>query len=104
MIFSALQPISFFGAQPTDRFGNETRYNPKLRGWPGFNENVSIARTITFKEEKRLDFRWETFNLLNRTSFSSLGGGATLQNSNWGLWRNQGNTQRRMQVSLKLYW
>jgi hypothetical protein len=101
---SFFQPVSFFGAQPTTGFGNETRYNPKLRSWPGFNENFSLARTITIKEEKRLDFRWETFNLLNRTQFGSLGGGATLQNPNFGLWRAQANSQRRMQVSLKLYW
>jgi hypothetical protein len=99
-----LQPVAFFGTQPTDRLGTNTRYNPKLRNWPGFGENVSLARSIKFSESKRLDFRWEAFNLLNRTTFSSLSGGATLQNANFGLWRNQGNSARRMQVALKLYW
>lgn len=99
-----LQPASFFGTQPTTQFGNETRYNPKLRSWPGYNENISLARSITLKEDKRLDFRWEAFNLLNRTAFGSLSGGGTLQNANFGLWRTQSNTQRRMQVSLKFYW
>jgi len=101
---SFLQPVSFFGTQPTTGFGNETRFNPKLRSWPGFNENFSLARSITLREQTRLDFRWEAFNLLNRTQFGALGGGATLQNNNWGLWRTQANSQRRMQVSLKLYW
>jgi hypothetical protein len=101
---SFLQPVSYFGTQPTTQFGNATRYNPKLRSWPGLNENVSLAKTIAFTEETRLDFRWETFNLLNRTAFGSLSGGASLQNNNWGLWRAQSNTQRRIQVSLKLYW
>jgi hypothetical protein len=101
---SFLQPVSFFGPQPTNQLGNATRYNPKLRNWPTFNENISVARNITIKEQARLDLRWESFNLLNRTAFGSLSGGATLQNSNWGLWRAQSNTQRRMQVSLKLYW
>jgi hypothetical protein len=100
-----IQPASFFGAQPTTALGNETRYNPKLRSWPGFNENLSLARSINLHgEHKRLDFRWETFNLLNRTQFGALSGGTTLQNPNFGLWRVQSNTQRRMQVSLKLYW
>src|SRR5262249_21978461 len=54
---SFFQPASFFGAQPTTGFGNETRFNPKLRSWPSFNENFSLARSITIKEEKRLDFR-----------------------------------------------
>jgi hypothetical protein len=102
---SFLQPVSFFGPQPSTGFGNETRFNPKLRYFPSFNENISLARSINLKgEQKRLDFRWETFNLLNRTQFGPLGGGTTLQNNNWGLWRVQANTQRRMQVSLKLYW
>jgi hypothetical protein len=101
---SFFQPVSFFGAQPTTQFGNETRYNPKLRGWPNFNENFSLARSIAFKEDKRLDFRWEMFNLLNRTQFGALSGGATLQNNNFGLWRAQANSQRRMQLSQKFYW
>ncbi len=101
---SFFQPASFFGAQPTTQFGNESRFNPKMRNWPNYNENFSLAKSITLKEDKRLDFRWETFNLLNRTLFGPLGGGATLQNNNFGLWRNQANSQRRMQLSLKFYW
>ena len=99
-----LQPASFFGTQPTDVLGTMTRYNPKLRNWPGFGESVSMARSITLKEQKHLDFRWEAFNLLNRTQFGALSGGGTLQNANFGLWRTQANSGRRMQVSLKLYW
>ena len=98
-----LQPVSFFGVQPTDRLGSLTRYNPKLRNWPGRGESVSLARSIKFTESKRLDFRWEAFNLLNRTSFGALSGGATLQNANFGLWRTSGSG-RRMQVAMKLYW
>jgi hypothetical protein len=84
--------------------GTITRYNPKLRNTPGFSESFSFARSITFKEAKRLDFRWEIFNLLNRTQFGALSGGGTLQNANFGLWRTQSNSARRMQVSMKLYW
>ena len=99
-----LQPVSFFGTQPTNLLGTNTRYNPKLRNWPGFNESYSLAKTIRFTEAKHLDFRWEAFNLFNRTQFGSLSGGSTLQNANFGLWRTQANSARRMQVSLKLYW
>jgi hypothetical protein len=101
---SYLQPVSFFGTQPTDRFGNVTRLNPKLRGWPGFNENVSLAKTFKIREPMRLDFRCEAFNLLNRTAFGGLGSATSLQNANYGLWRSQSNSPRRMQVALKLYW
>jgi hypothetical protein len=100
-----IQPASFFGPQPATAFGNETRFNPKLRYWPGFNENLSLARTINLHgEQKRLDIRWETFNLLNRTVFGPLSNATTMQNPNFGLWRAQANTQRRMQISLKFYW
>jgi Carboxypeptidase regulatory-like domain len=102
---SFLQPVSFFGTQPTTQFGNETRYNPKQRYLPSYNEDISLARSINLKgEQKRLDFRCDAFNPLNRTIFGPLSGATTLQNNNWGLWRTQSNTQRRMQVSLKLYW
>jgi hypothetical protein len=102
---SFLQPASFFGTQPTTGFGNETRYNPKLRYLPGYNENLSLSRSINLHgEQKRLDFRLETFNLLNRTQFGPLSNATTIQNPNFGLWRAQTNTQRRMQASLKLYW
>src|SRR5262249_36295683 len=100
-----LQPASFFGPQPTTALGNETRYNPKLRYGPGYNENFSLARTINLHgDHQRLDFRWETFNLFNRTQFGPLSNATIIQNPNFGLWRNQTNTQRRMQLSLKFYW
>lgn len=99
-----LQPASFFGTQPTDRFGNVTRYNPKLRGWPGLSENVSLAKTFSIREPMRLDFRVEAFNLLNRTAFGGLNSATSLQNANYGLWRSQSGAPRRMQVALKLYW
>ena len=99
-----LQPVSFFGTQPTDRLGTITRYNPKLRNPPGYGESISIAKSVNFNERQHLDFRWEIFNLLNRTQFGALSGGGTIQNANFGLWRTQANSARRMQVSLKLYW
>jgi hypothetical protein len=99
-----LQPASFFGTQPTDALGTMTRYNPKLRNWPGRGESVSLARSVKIGERVRVDIRGESFNLLNRTTFSALSGGGTLQNANFGLWRNQGNSARRMQLAMKLYW
>ena len=49
---SFFQPVSFFGTQPTTQFGNETRYNPKLRYLPNFNENLSLARSFTLKASR----------------------------------------------------
>ena len=98
------QPASFFGTQPTTSLGTLTRYNPKLRYFPGFNESASLNRTIKLGESKHLDIRFESFNYLNRTQFGPLSGGTSLQNANFGLWRSQSNAARRMQASMKFYW
>jgi hypothetical protein len=93
---------NFPAVQPVDRFGNITRFNPKLRQFPTFNENLSVAKTFALTERVRLDFRWEMFNMFNRTVF---GVGNTNLNSNvFGVVANQVNDARQMQVALKLYW
>jgi hypothetical protein len=93
---------SNFPVQPVDRFGNATRLNPKVREFPTFNENLSIAKTFSVTERVRVDFRWELFNMFNRTVF---GIGNTNLNSNvFGVVNNQANDPRQMQAALKLYW
>ncbi|MBM3734675.1 MAG: TonB-dependent receptor [Acidobacteria bacterium] len=96
-----LNPAAF-PAQPI-AFGNVTRFNPKVRAFPNFNENISIAKSFPlFSETRRLDFRWEAFNLFNRTVFGT--GGNNLNATTFGIVTNQANTQRQMQVALKFYW
>jgi len=53
--------------------GNMTRTNPKMRNFPLYNENVSIAKTFTVSKEHRrtVDVRFEGFNVLNRTQFGT---------------------------------
>jgi hypothetical protein len=94
--------IAAFPAQPAAGFGNETRFNPKLRSRPLFSENVSFAKSFNFTESKRLDFRWEAFNLFNRTQFGNPN--ANLNSSTFGVVSSQANTPRQMQVAMKLYW
>jgi hypothetical protein len=90
-----------FPAQP-DAFGNVTRYNPKVRAFPSLTENISVAKSFNLGENRRFDFRWEVFNIFNRTVF---GTGSTNLNSNtFGQVTNQVNDPRQMQVGLKLYW
>jgi len=99
------QQASYFGAQPTTQFGNMTRYNPKLRNFADLNESISLAKSFyVFHERAHIDLRGEAFNVFNRTRFGALGGATTLQDPNFGLWRTQLNTPRRMQLALKLYW
>jgi len=99
------QPASFFGTQRSDTFGNATRYNPKLRQFPNYNENLSLAKSFNMTEKIRLDFRAEAFNLLNRVRFGM--GPVTLQDNNFGRLTSNSdvlNEPRRMQLALKLYW
>jgi hypothetical protein len=99
-----LQPQSFFPAQPISAFGNSTRFNPKFRTAPVMSENPSLARTFNFKEKAHLELRAESFNAFNRVFFAPLGGATTIGNPNWGLWRNQANGWRTMQLVGKLTW
>lgn len=91
-----------FPTQPIAAFGNETRFNPKLRSFPLFNENISLAKSFRITERKRLDFRWEAFNLFNRTQFGPPV--TNLNSSTFGVVSTQNNTPRQMQGALKLYW
>ena len=95
------QSKSYFGPQPTDRLGNSTRYNPKARIPASFGENYSLAKSFHFSETRRLDFRWELFNLLNRTRFDP--GIRNLDDPNFGKVQAQLNDPRRMQFGFKLY-
>ncbi len=50
---------------------------------------------------RRSDLKFPAIAALRKRT---LGGGSTLQDPNFGLWRTQLNTPRRMQLALKLYW
>lgn len=98
------QPASFFGPQPTDRLGNMTRYNPKVRNFGGMTENYSLAKSFfLFGEKIRIDFRAEAFNIFNRVIFGAGSNAGTLQNENFGRWISQANEPRRLQGGLKVY-
>lgn len=99
-----LQPQSFFPEQPITAFGNSTRFNPKFRRAPTITENPSLARVFSFRERAHFELRMEAFNAFNRVYFGPLGGGTTLGNANFGLWRTQANAPRNVQLVGKLTW
>ncbi len=94
--------ISKFQIPQPAQFGNATRYNPKARAFPNFNENISVAKSFGLSEGKRIDFRWEAFNLFNRVLFGT--GPTSLDSQRFGIVEDQANQWRQMQVALKLYW
>jgi hypothetical protein len=96
---------SAFPAQPSIGIGNSTRFNPKLRTFPNYTENISLGKTFPIHEQVRLDLRWEAFNVFNRTRFGT--GSTQIQNLNFGRLTGANdllNTPRQMQLGLKLYW
>jgi len=93
---------SSFPTQPAFAFGNVTRYNPKVRAFPVFNENISLAKSFNFTEDFRLDFRWEMFNVFNRHIFAVPN--TNVQNPAFGQVNATVGDARQMQVGLKLYW
>ncbi len=82
-----------------------TRYNPKYRSTPIYNENLSIAKSFRIKEQTRIDFRAEAFNVFNRVRFGL--GSLGLQTQTFGVLSqtagDQANSPRQMQLALKLY-
>jgi hypothetical protein len=89
---------------PYAGIGNATRYNPKVRYFPNFNENLSVAKTFVIHEQLRLDFRAEAFNAFNRVRFST--GSTQLQAQTFGRLTSNSdvlNTPRQLQFALKLY-
>jgi hypothetical protein len=91
-----------FPAQPIGALGDATRFNPIVRVFPNYNENVSLGKSFHLTERFRLDFRAEAFNLLNRTVFSAPT--TNLNSQTFGLVSGQSNSPRQMQLALKLYW
>lgn len=85
-------------------FGNNTRYNPKVRQFPNYNENLSVARAFPIRESMRIEFRAEAFKVFNRVRFGT--GSLSMQDQNFGHLTSsadQLNTRRQLQLALKLY-
>jgi hypothetical protein len=83
------------------RLGNTTRHNPKARTFPNFSENYSLAKSFVISESKRIDFRWEAFNMFNRSRFVT--GSRNIDYPNLGRVLDTINDPRRMQFALKFY-
>ena len=96
--------INAFSEPAPFTFGNVSRLEPSLRGFPYLNEDVSaIKRTYVPKisEVFNVEFRTEFFNIFNRTVF---GGPSTNINdpTSFGTVGYQANNPRTIQFSLKI--
>ena len=99
------KPAASFGLQPTNTFGNATRYNPKCRQFANYTENLLVNRTFRLGEKVNMDFRFEMFNAFNRVRFGT--GSTTLQSQTFGRLTSNSdilNNPRQIQFGLKVYW
>ena len=95
------KPASYFGTQPSVGIGNATRFNSKMREFPGLNENISLAKVFPIKGERvNLELRGEAFNAFNRVRFGV--GNTNVTSPNFGLVTGTSNGPRRFQVGAKL--
>lgn len=95
---------SAFVTNAPGTFGNSAR---NLMFSPGYNNiNAQFSKNFPFKDRYRIQFRWEMFNLANRTYFSAPD--ATVGDANFGRILSDRNnaldvTPRLMQAALKFY-
>ncbi|HYW43942.1 MAG TPA: TonB-dependent receptor [Bryobacteraceae bacterium] len=91
----------WFPLQPRNTIGNMTVTNPKMRSFPLYNENISLAKTFSVSADHRREFdlRLEGFNVLNRVQFANPN--TSLSSSSFGLVTGQNNTPRNVQLGLK---
>src|SRR5262249_13913192 len=95
------KPASYFGTQPSVGIGNAARFNSKMREFPAYNENLSLAKNFPIRGDRvGLELRGEAFNAFNRVRFAV--GNTNLTNPNFGLVNGTLNGPRRFQVGAKL--
>jgi hypothetical protein len=81
--------------------GTVPRSAAALRGPLTFDDNVSIIKNFPIHEDLRLEFRAETFNILNKAAFGLPN--TTVGSSSFGNITSQFNLPRNIQVSAKLH-
>jgi hypothetical protein len=65
---------------------------------------MSVTKTFPIREQMRVEFRAEAFNVFNRVRFGT--GSTTLQSQSFGVLTGAGsqfNTPRNLQLALKVY-
>jgi hypothetical protein len=82
-------------------FGNSPRTLPDVRGFPFFNEDISIFKRILVTERVSAEFRFDAFNILNRVTFSDPSGGYTTSGT-FGAVSGQANLPRVCQAGLNV--
>jgi hypothetical protein len=96
---SFFQPASFFPAQPANTLGNATRYNPKVREFPNYNENLNLSKIFRVREGMHFELRGEAFNAFNRVRMGV--GNTNVTSTTFGKVTGTLNGARQMQLGAK---
>ena len=92
-----------FELQPAGRLGNLGRNT--LQGPNLITEDLAVLKDFSIGEHRKLEFRWELFNILNRANFDgpnfTVFLNATTRNPNAGLITGTRTSSRQMQLGLK---
>jgi hypothetical protein len=96
---SFFQPASYFGSQPTNTIGNQTRLNPKLRELPAYNERISVSKRFPVREGMSFELRGEAFNAFNRVRMGV--GNTNVTSTQFGRVTGVYNSPRQIQVGAK---
>jgi len=65
--------INAFEAPAPYTIGNVGPRLPNVRGFPTYNEDFTIFKFISFREQMKLEFRAEMYNVFNRVNFGGIG-------------------------------
>ena len=95
--------VNAFELQPAGFLGNLGRNT--LQGPNVFTADLAVLKDFPVTESKRIEFRWEMFNLFNRANFDepnfTVFLNATTRNPNAGKITNTRTSSRQMQFALK---
>jgi len=82
-------------------FGNAPRNDASVRGFPYYNEDISIQKDTFFGEAKYVRFEADAGNAFNRVFFCPVG--TTFATGGFGNTSSQCNIPRRIQFGLQLF-
>jgi len=87
-------------APPAGIFGTTPRRDGSVRGWPNYNEDLSVFKDFTLREQLKLRFTVEGGNIFNRTNFCDPD--QNFSDGSFGAISTQCNQPRSFQLGLKL--
>ncbi|HEX6803058.1 MAG TPA: TonB-dependent receptor [Terriglobales bacterium] len=93
-------------ANGVPNFGNAPRQDENVRGFPSYNEDLSLVKDTYFTERTYLRFHADAGNVFNRHYFcyGQTAGGTTVWSTGaFGDVSSQCNIPRRIQVALELF-